>query len=252
MSRPSLHGPLFDARLRQESALQRISSNAIARPVVELDAAAIRRLEAQVAAEAPFRLTTSIQATARRAWASVPASAQVTCEAGVIAAAGLFSVAGALVGNSFPDRDISVLGIGSHRFWAFHSAAAAWALREFVGAMQAMSTEGERPPAATRIAAMAAAGGAAGIGFHLVKDGAFGLLDGQKSVVFGIPGLLAADTAISGTFIDDDAWLLGNSFYCFKIARDLAVFAFGPEMATARAWALDTFRDQPTTRGDTT
>ena len=46
--------------------------------------------------------------------------------AAVLVPVGAWSFSEAL---SFPDFDISMLGIGNHRFFLFHSAASAWALK---------------------------------------------------------------------------------------------------------------------------
>ena len=73
---------------------------------------------------------------------------------------------------SLPDFDISLLGIGNHRFFLFHSAAAAWALKTLYEAN--FEPRPEKEAFANRVIrklfGVAAASSAYSIGCHLTID----------------------------------------------------------------------------------
>lgn len=176
-------------------------------------------------------------------WARLPEESKVLFSGGILIPLGLLSWAGALRGYAFPDVDIKLFGIGMHRFWLLHSALAAWVLREFV----TYADKSKLPRPLGKILAATGSGAALGIGIHLVKDGSFGLFDGQKSVVFGIPGLWTKGTLIEGTLVDDNIWLLVNGLWAMKISSDLAVLAFGEDVQQVKAWVEERFawRNKP-------
>ncbi|OPZ61563.1 MAG: hypothetical protein BWY85_02372 [Firmicutes bacterium ADurb.Bin506] len=74
---------------------------------------------------------------------------------------------------------------------------------------------------------------AMGVGVHLAMD-----VFQPKSVVFPFFGSL-----VDGTLVDDNIWLLGNSLWAFKIARDVFVISFAPELEAAREYVKTTFGD---------
>ena len=180
-------------------------------------------------------LTAAAQHTLGQLWARVPLSWQVLLEAGVLVPVGLVSLG---YGLAWPDLDIRLLGIGWHRYFLFHSAAAAWLLREFA---RSYSTWVQRDPTAPRlqkVVAAIAAGGAVGIALHLLKDA---LIDGDKTVVFGIPGL-RLNTLVPGTHVDDDLWLVANGLWALRIARDVVALAYGEEERAVREYLASHFR----------
>lgn len=196
----------------------------------------------QGVAPGPFRIDQNTVLLARRAWDSAPTELRTIANAGVLLGAGAVSIGGLLVGDALPDEDISLLGIGMHRFWLLHSALAAWAARDLLEGLRLLDEGSRAHPRVAKLCAAAAMGGAVGIGIHLSADGMFGLFGGEKSVVFGVPGIYVRHTLIPGTYLDDDLWLLGNSAWAFKIAHDIAVVAFAEEEDSARRWASATFQ----------
>ena len=130
--------------------------------------------------------------------------------AAVLVPVGLWSFSEAY---SFPDMDISILGIGNHRFFLFHSGAAAWVIKRIYEANFGEQTEDE--PFGTRIwrkvFGVAAASSVFAIGCHLTID----TLQ-PKSISFPQIGSL-----IEGTLVDDNIWLLSNALYCFKVSSSL-------------------------------
>jgi len=134
---------------------------------------------------------------------------------------------------SFPDFDISMLGIGNHRFFLFHSAAAAWALKTLYEAN--FDTIPEEESLANRVIrkifGVAAASSAFAIGCHLTID-----VFQPKSVVF--PGI---GTLVNGTLVDDNVWLFGNAVYCFKVANHLYALALGDDYQRVKGFVKDHF-----------
>jgi hypothetical protein len=123
---------------------------------------------------------------------------------------------GAVVGYGLPDKDIVLLGIGSHRNFAFHSVVptvgvkllGSLFLRVLGRAARRVRRKDERAVLAFVASNLVVATGgvSAGVGVHLLEDA---LLDGNKSVV-GPWG----STIVAGTSVDDNAWFLVNGFCC--------------------------------------
>lgn len=171
----------------------------------------------------------------RRIWDGLPDNIRMVVSAGILVPASAVSL---YYSFRLPDKDIPLLGIGMHRFFLFHSALGAWALREFFAAYKVWRDKNEASQLFGKVMAVIASCGAFGIGLHLAKDA---LIDGDKSVVFGIPGLFSAGTLISGTFVDDDMWLIGNSLYAFKVGKDILVMAFADDAGKAKEFARKNF-----------
>ncbi|MEW6769956.1 MAG: hypothetical protein AB1330_01000 [Bacillota bacterium] len=142
-------------------------------------------------------------------------------------------------GFFLPDKDIELFGIRWHRLWFFHSALGFWLLKKFFDKYNQCRDDRDM-----LMKLVAALGGAAaiGVGLHLAKDA---LVDGGKSVVFGIPGLLGINTIIPGTFIDDDAFLLANSLWAFKISKDFFVYAFGDDYGKVKEYVQRNYLKTP-------
>lgn len=137
--------------------------------------------------------------------------------------------------SGFPDLDIRVLGIGAHRYFLFHSAISLWAFKWLYDRYCETSLSGQGLAARTarKAAGVALAGAAVGVGVHLLTDS----FD-PKAIIFPFFGSL-----VDGTLVDDRVWLLANSVWAFKIARDLLVVALGPDLDRAAAWVRATFVD---------
>ena len=143
------------------------------------------------------------------------------------------SIIGFNSGLGFPDKDISLLGIGSHRYWLFHSAFAVWVLEKFYKAYLAkQSGDLTLLDRITRKLLGVIGGGAAwGVGVHLAID-----VFQPKSVVFPFFGSL-----IDGTLVDDRMWLLGNSLWCFKIGNDFFALGLGDDFQNVKDYVKQTF-----------
>jgi hypothetical protein len=123
---------------------------------------------------------------------------------------------GAVVGYGLPDKDITLLGIGSHRNFAFHSVGPAAGvtlfgslfLRVLGRAARRVRRKDERAVLAFVASNLVVATGgvSAGVGMHLLEDV---LLDGNKAVAGPWGG-----TIVTGTSVDDNAWFLVNGFCC--------------------------------------
>ena len=107
------------------------------------------------------------------------------------------AVVSAVLFYRFPDYDISLLGIGNHRYFAFHSAAIPVLFLVFLHSRRPLT-------ALTWILMSVACGAGSALGVHLLID-AFQ----KKAVIFPIIGSL-----VDGTFVDDRLWLLANSLVC--------------------------------------
>jgi hypothetical protein len=164
-----------------------------------------------------------------RYWAQ---QAGVYTKMAVLIPTGIFALD---AGLRFPDLDISYLGIGSHRFFLFHSGMAVWAIRKMYQACLVRS--GDEPSRTDRvlhkILGVAAGSAAFGVGVHLLIDTVQ-----PKSVVFPFFGSL-----VNGTLIDDNLWLLGNSLWCFKMSRDLFTIALGEDLPKVKAYVNKVFWD---------
>jgi hypothetical protein len=163
-------------------------------------------------------------------WQQLPWSHRAIVEAGVIIPV---SLVGLTSGLGFCDLDTKILGIGWHRYFIFHSALGAYFSQKFLKQYESFK-KGGRKGIIEKITGGLLAAGAFGIGVHLLADGSFGLIDGQKSVVFGVPGLFKTNTLIPGTYLDDNLYLLGNSLWAFHIAKDIMVITFGEDLEKAR------------------
>lgn len=113
---------------------------------------------------------------------------------------------GFIKGLKVADKDISLLGIGFHRNFLFHSAIGLAGLK-YIHTRWSKGGNGSKP--GKTIAFM---GGcyAFGVSAHLIWD-AFT----PKAVIFPLFGSL-----VNGTMLDDTVWLLGNAGWAFKIGCD--------------------------------
>lgn len=119
-------------------------------------------------------------------------------------------------GFAFPDWDITLLGIGLHRFFLFHSAFAIVGLRRFLRRrwVEAWNKTTVR---------VLLGGFALGIGFHLLTD-----LFQPKSVVF------PWGSAVPGTLLDDELWLLGHAVWALWLGRSLLKSALAKKTGASR------------------
>lgn len=133
--------------------------------------------------------------------------------------------------SSFPDLDISTLGIGNHRFFLFHSAAIVWALKKIYDARLARTAESEKTSdkVVDRILGVMAASGAWGVGIHLALD-----VFQPKSVVFPFIG-----SPVEGTLVDDNIWLMGNSLYCFHLGNQMFALALGNDLPRVKSFVKE-------------
>jgi len=130
-------------------------------------------------------------------------------------------------GLSAPDADISILGIGSHRYFIFHSAIGLAILRHFYRKWHKSGKDG-----LVKKASGALIGGlAVGVGLHLASD-AFH----PKAVIFPFFGSL-----VDGTLVDDNIWLLANSIWAFRIGYDVFALAIGDEISQVKKFVADKF-----------
>ena len=140
---------------------------------------------------------------------------------------------GFTTGLGFPDKDISSLGIGNHRFFLFHSAFAVWAMKKLYDTMLAKQS-GQKTSIdrfVNKVLGALSGSAAWGVGVHLAID-----VFQPKSIVFPFVGSL-----VNGTLIDDNIWLLGNAIWCFKIGHDLFVLALGDDFEKVKSFVSDTF-----------
>jgi hypothetical protein len=117
----------------------------------------------------------------------------------------MISLAGAVAGISlfarFPDMDISLLGIGAHRNFLFHSA--------IVPVIAVAAVRRWRLASVLSFAAHGfLVGASVSVGFHLLQD-----TFQSAPVKFPIIGSL-----VDGTSIDDRLWLSINSLVCFVMS----------------------------------
>lgn len=131
--------------------------------------------------------------------------------------------ASSVVGAETPDKDITALGIGSHRNFFFHSAAIALGVKLACRLMLRVASRAEKLVKkgsddhealvfiATNLKAISF-GYAVGTATHLVKDATF---DGSKAVTGPWGG-----TLLDGTIVDDDAWLLLNGFVAIMAGEE--------------------------------
>jgi hypothetical protein len=136
-------------------------------------------------------------------------------------------------GLGFPDKDISFLGIGNHRYFLFHSGIAIWGMRKlyevYLNRSGKTSNVGDR--VVQSILGIAGAGISFGVGLHLIID-----VFQPKSIVFPFFGSL-----INGTLVDDNIWLMGNSLWCFKLSNDFLVLALGDDLPRVKSYVKEKF-----------
>ena len=129
---------------------------------------------------------------------------------------------GIYLGREIPDKDIKYLGIGKHRNVFFHSIVPTIIIRllakfmfrviDAVYAKMGDNDGGKDALALIRNNLGVMAGGlSVGIALHLLQDG---LLE-PSGVVRG-PGF---NTIISGTTLDDQAFLVVNAFFSFLLGK---------------------------------
>lgn len=125
------------------------------------------------------------------------------------------------LGNEIPDKDIKLMGIGSHRNAFFHSSLSAAAIRLCIKLVsRTISTLEEEEliedssalREVKKCLVLAQGGVALGVGAHLIVDG--GIQNG-KAVIFGDMGSL-----VNGTLMDDNAWLLINGFVSILMGKE--------------------------------
>jgi len=156
-------------------------------------------------------------------------------QATLIVPAGLVGLA---QGIAMPDLDISLVGIGAHRFFLFHSGLVVWGLEQlylrYYRQMELDASSGSSMAAYrshARRVLMKVAGGllgaaAIGVGIHLVID-----VFQPRAVIFPVIGSL-----LDGTLVDDNIWLLGNALWCFRIAHDVFALVLADDLDRALAW----------------
>jgi len=143
------------------------------------------------------------------------------------------SVLGFSQGFLVPDLDITMIGIGWHRYFLTHSAVGAYVTKYFFSKYNEFISM-KLSQTSKRVMGSFLAAGSIGLGIHLLADGSFGLLDGEKSIVYGIPGFGKIDTLVTNTMVDDNIFLLANSLWAFKIAKDIIVLTFGNDLEVAK------------------
>ncbi len=153
-------------------------------------------------------------------------------QAAVMVPAGLWSFSSFM---GFPDLDISTLGIGNHRFFVFHSAAAPWLLGKLYEARLARTAGSTKitDKVVDRLLGVMAASGAWAVGVHLALD-----VVQPKSVVFPVFGSL-----LDGTLVDDEIWLLGNALYCFHLGNRMFALALGEDLPRVKAFVRRNIAD---------
>ncbi len=131
-------------------------------------------------------------------------------------------------GFGSPDLDISMLGIGKHRYFLFHSAIGLAVLRYFYK----LYSESDKSNEIIKKLGGAILGSyALAVGIHLTID-----VFQPKSVVFPFVGSL-----VNGTLIDDNIWLMGNALWAFKISKDVFILAFGKELDTVKEFVKEKY-----------
>ena len=151
-------------------------------------------------------------------------------KASVLVPVGFFGLS---QGMTFPDLDISLLGIGYHRFFLFHSALGLVGLRYFYRQWLEKQTEPDKwaNRVKRKISGALLGGFAIGVGVHLAID-----VFQPKSVVFPFFGSL-----VDGTLVDDDIWLIANCLWAFKIAHDVFALSLADELRDAKQFVKKQF-----------
>ncbi len=157
----------------------------------------------------------------------------------VLMPTGYFAVG---AGCQFPDLDISHLGIGSHRFFLYHSGVGVWVLKKLHQAALAYVGEERgslKDLVVRKMVGVALGAGAFGVGVHLLVD-----TFQPKAVIF--PGI---GSLVNGTLVDDRVWLLGNALWCFQMSQEFFVLALGEEMGWVKEKMLELFGPAGRERG---
>jgi len=151
-------------------------------------------------------------------------------KAAVLVPVGLWGLS---TGFNFPDTDITLLGIGNHRFFMFHSAFAPLILRKLYNLWieKQNNSHDFLSRVSNKVAGMALGTYAIGVGIHLTVD-----VFQPKTIVFPFFGSL-----VSGTLIDDNLWLLGNSLWAYKIGKDVFALTLADEISTAKEYIKNKF-----------
>jgi hypothetical protein len=155
-------------------------------------------------------------------------------KAGVLVPVGLW---GLTEGFAAPDMDISLLGIGNHRFFLFHSALGLVVLRHLFNKWQQVETCSPQFIKKTcgKIVGALLGAYAVGVGVHLMID-----VFQPKTVIFPFFGSL-----VDGTMVDDNIWLLGNSLWAFKIGRDVFSLVLADDLQNAKNYVVSKFGEKP-------
>jgi hypothetical protein len=150
-------------------------------------------------------------------------------KAGILVPTGIWGLSH---GFSFPDADISLLGIGNHRFFLFHSSIGLIVLRYFYNQwVQKLDDEKFSNRATKKISGMVLGSFSIGVGIHLAVD-----VFQPKSIVFPFFGSL-----VDGTLVDDNIWLMGNSLWAFKIGKDIFTLTLADEIEMAKKYVKEKF-----------
>ena len=159
-------------------------------------------------------------------------------KAGVLVPMGLW---GLTEGFSAPDLDISLLGIGNHRFFFFHSALGLAVLCHFFNKWQEAATCSPQfiKNAFGKVVGTLLGTYAVGVGVHLMID-----TFQPKAVIFPFFGSL-----VDGTLVDDNIWLLGNSLWAFKIGRDVFSLVLADDLQSAKNYVVSKFGEKPVSIG---
>ncbi|HOO49664.1 MAG TPA: hypothetical protein PLK94_00085 [Alphaproteobacteria bacterium] len=141
-------------------------------------------------------------------------------KAAAVLASGYFALKKGIVA---PDSDISLLGIGNHRFFLFHSAIGLEILKRLYGKWNSNVPDEETVQSTLtlkKITGVLLGGYAAGVGIHLALDAM-----SPKAVIFPLIGSL-----VDGTLIDDDIWLAANSAWAFSISYNVLRDVIGEDI----------------------
>jgi hypothetical protein len=187
-----------------------------------------------VAGRTPLlRVTGKAYDVARSIWNELTPRSKLIIEAGVLVPIGAVSFARGL---SFPDLDISLLGIGAHRFCLFHSALAVFVLQQFFEDYQLFVDEESTLPL-DKLMAAGAAGFGYGIALHLGVDA---LLQPDQDIVFGVPGVWQR-SIVERTLVDDNIWLFGNALYALALSNRIVALAYGDELNAVKEYIYESF-----------
>lgn len=184
------------------------------RPMVQK----VERLASQTCANTAQRITQVTQVARRLIYTT-----KAVLKATVLVPVGM---AGLFQGLVAPDLDITLMGIGYHRYFLFHSAIGLAVLKR-LHSIWCEKRHGRLVSSAMqKVCGAALCGCAVGVGIHLLSDAIH-----PKSVVFPFFGSL-----INGTIVDDSLWLFGNALWAFKIAVDCFVLVVADDETSAREW----------------